>query len=156
MDQDTTKNEIESAAILIADYGFESVYKTDYAEALINNDRKILACILMQDYIPIKHFKETFEKLYDLTGKDQFRKFIFDKRSLRTFHQPSMEWYYIEWKTKMLEKGVTSHRKILPDLKWFAKAVEIAKRPLLKKMPEDIKNRLDINYCDSLVEAVNV
>ena len=152
--RDTTNLAEATADKLIDTYGFKSAFKTKYAEVLVQKDQQIIACILLEDYIPIKYFKETFDRLGKLIEENGSKKFIFDKRALRTFHQPSMEWYYIKWKAQMLSYGLVHHRKILPDLRWFVKAVEIAKRPLLAKIPVDIIRQLDISYCDTIDEAV--
>lgn len=74
-------------------------------------------------YIPIEQFKEIFEFMEGMIREKKITKLIFDKRKLRVFHQPSMEWYFVEWKEKMAAYGLVNHIKILPDDKVFAKAL---------------------------------
>lgn len=138
----------------LIELGFTCSYVSNDAEAWIHTQSKAVACILLSEYIPIAVFRDTFSTITGIIEGGDFETFIFDKRSLRTFHQPSMEWYYIEWKTEVAKMGVYKHRKLLPDLPWFVKAVEIAKIPLLGKLPNDLKERLDITYCKSIEEAL--
>lgn len=138
----------------LPELGFDKAYGNDYAEVFKNEDKKTIACTITADYVPIRFFIETFNQVSKIAQSAKFERFIFDKRELRTFHQPSMEWYFIEWKTKMIDYGLVKHRKLLPDLKWFVKAVEIAKQPLLDRLSDEEKNRMDIVYCESLEEAL--
>lgn len=136
--------------------GFEQIFTNEYATGYANREKGIVALIAEADYIPIKQFKQLFQMLTDEIegGEGDFHKFIFDKRALRTFHQPSMKWYFTEWKTAMLEHGLNKHFKILPDLPYFVKAVEAARKPLLKKYPEDVLKALRIEYYDDVESAV--
>jgi hypothetical protein len=109
---------------------------------------------LLADYIPMDDFKVIFNQIGDIVKAGYYEKFIFDKRSLRAFHQPTMEWYFIHWKKDMLEYGVTKHRKILPLEKWFEKMVQIAKLQIFQNYPDNIIDKLDIQYCDSIEEAI--
>src|SRR6478752_2619536 len=65
-------------------------------------------------YIPIEQFKEAFNHIGELVKHEQITKLIFDKRKLSVFHQPSMEWYFVDWKEKMFNDGLKTHRKLLP------------------------------------------
>lgn len=134
---------------------FKPVIEGLYARVLINEDRKIVICELLADYIPIEDFKSVFLQISEIVKAGDFTKFIFDKRALRAFHQPTMEWYFINWKKDMLAYGIDKHRKILPDEKWFEKMVQIAKDQILQNYPENIISQLDIQYCDSIEEAIN-
>lgn len=133
---------------------FDLALDLQYAKVWINRELKIVICQLTADYIPIEDFKDTFLQIGEIVKSGDFRKFIFDKRSLRAFHQPTMEWYFIHWKKDMLAYGVTIHRKILPDEKWFEKMVQIAKDQILQNYPDHIIDQLDIKYCDSIEEAI--
>ncbi|TDQ18330.1 hypothetical protein DFQ04_0129 [Algoriphagus boseongensis] len=133
---------------------FEVAFEEHYMQVLVNPDRKIIICKLMADYIPIDDFKLSFEKIGELVKEGNFEKFIFDKRSLRAFHQPTMEWYFIYWKKEMLDYGLSVHRKILPAEKWFEKMVQIAKDQILQNYPENVISKLDIKYCDTIDEAI--
>lgn len=133
---------------------FKFQFKSEYAEVYTSEEHNAIICILTIDYVPIQAFRQLFGEISTVVSAGSFFKFIFDKRSLRTFHQPSMEWYFIEWKLKMLEQGLTQHRKILPNLDWFKKAVEIARKPLLDRFPAEAFAKIDIQYCENLEEAL--
>jgi hypothetical protein len=135
---------------------FDLALEEQYVQVLINPSKKIIICKLMADYIPIEDFKLAFERIGDLVKSGNYEKFIFDKRSLRAFHQPTMEWYFVFWKKEMLEFGLKTHRKILPDEKWFEKMVQIAKDQILLNFPENVIDQLDIRYCDSIEEAIQL
>lgn len=133
---------------------FKLLLDLRYAKVYSNSDKGIIICKLLTDYIPIEDFKDTFNQISELVEKGKFDKFIFDKRALRAFHQPSMEWYFLNWKNKMLELGIDKHRKILPEEKWFEKMVMIAKEQILKNNPDNIIHLLDIKYCESIEQAI--
>ena len=134
--------------------GFDPIFVNEYATGYSNTKDKIIACVINKDYIPITRFKEVFEMLGDEIKSNDFDKFVFDKSKLRTFHQPSMKWYFTEWKTEMINHGVTKHFKVLPELDYFKKAVEAARKPLLAKYPEEILSKLRIEYFETVEEAV--
>ena len=133
---------------------FEVAFEQRYARVWFNRTRKIIICELLADYVPIEDFKEAFLEIGELVKTGGFEKFIFDKRALRAFHQPTMEWYFIHWKKDMLDYGVKTHRKILPEEKWFEKMVQIAKAQILTQYPDNIIDQLDIAYCDTLEAAI--
>ena len=133
---------------------FQAYFDDRFATVYYNSDKGIIICSLKTDYVPIDSFKYTFNKIGELVKSGVNNKFIFDKRSLRAFHQPSMEWYFTVWKKEMLTSGLSAHRKILPDLPWFKKAVEIA-RGQLEKNHTELLSKLDIQYSTTVKEAVN-
>ena len=133
---------------------FKVAFEQRYARVLCNPARKIIICELLTDYVPIEDFKEVFTEIGELIKSGDYTKFIFDKRALRAFHQPTMEWYFIHWKKEMLGYGIKTHRKILPEEKWFEKMVQIAKAQILAQYPDHIIHQLDIAYCDTLEEAI--
>jgi len=133
---------------------FDLSFEERYSKVFANYDEGIVICELLTDYVPIEDFKKTFEKISEIIKMGNFEKFIFDKRALRAFHQPSMEWYFLVWKKEMLQYGVSKHRKILPEEKWFEKMVMIAKEQIMKNNPDNIIKKLDIKYCDSIEEAI--
>jgi hypothetical protein len=106
-------------------------------------------------YIPIEQFKEVFNYIGDLVKKEKITKLIFDKRKLSVFHQPSMEWYFVEWKEKMFNEGLTSHRKILPSDEIFRQSVKIGREKINKTFPSGKFHQMDIQYAETLEEAVN-
>lgn len=147
---------MNTTANIIEENNFKLEFEFRYAKVYANSERGIIICELLTDYIPIDDFIYTFNQISTIVEEGKFEKFIFDKRSLRAFHQPSMEWYFLNWKNKMLELGIKKHRKILPEEKWFEKMVMIAKEQILKNNPENIIHLLDIKYCNSIEEAILV
>ena len=147
---------MNTTANIIEENNFKLEFEFRYAKVYANLERGIIICELLTDYIPIDDFIYTFNQISIIVEEGKYEKFIFDKRSLRAFHQPSMEWYFLNWKNKMLELGISKHRKILPEEKWFEKMVMIAKEQILKKNPDNIIHLLDIKYCDSIEEAILV
>ena len=135
---------------------FEVGFEQRYAKVWFSHKRKTIICELLADYIPIEDFKLAFSQIGEIVKAGDFEKFIFDKRSLRAFHQPTMEWYFIYWKKEMLEYGIRIHRKILPSEKWFEKMVQIAKTQILQAYQDNIIDQLDIRYCDTIEEAIEV
>jgi hypothetical protein len=133
---------------------FKLAFEQRYVKVWANSARKTIICELLTDYVPIEDFKEAFGEIGKLVEAGDFEKFIFDKRALRAFHQPTMEWYFIHWKKEMLGYGVKTHRKILPAEKWFEKMVQIAKAQILTQYPDNIIDQLDIAYCDTVEEAI--
>lgn len=143
-----------SSANILLENGFSEGFNSRFSTVYVNTEKGIIFCQLNEEYTPIENFKETFNLISELAKKNKYSKFIFDKRALRTFHQPSMEWYFITWKQDMLKLGINTHRKVLPELDWFKKAVQIAKIDLEAKFPENVFKKLDIQYCNSIEEAI--
>lgn len=106
------------------------------------------------NYIPIEQFKEIFDATEKLIVENKITKLIFDKRSLRVFHQPSMVWYFVEWKGKMADLGLINHVKILPDDEVFCHSVRIGRDEIEEKYPDARFHELAINYAVSLEDAV--
>lgn len=107
-------------------------------------------------YIPIEEFKHIFNAVEGLIQKHPIRRMIFDKTSLRVFHQPSMEWYFTEWKTQMAVLGLIEHVKILPDDEVFQQSVKLGREQINKDYPDAKFNELWIEYADSIEEAVSL
>ncbi|WP_339922952.1 hypothetical protein [uncultured Cyclobacterium sp.] len=133
---------------------FEVSLEERYAQVLTNKSEGIIICTLLVDYVPIADFKAIFHQITSIVKKGTYHKFIFDKRALRAFHQPSMEWYFIDWKKEVYHYGIKTHRKILPNEAWFKKMVMIAKKQILEDYPGNIINDLDMKYCDTIEEAI--
>ncbi len=147
---------MNATANIIETYNFELIFEERDAKVFASQEKGIVICELLSDYVPIDNFKSIFLRISEVIKQGGFTKFIFDKRALRAFHQPSMEWYFLHWKNEMLEYGVDQHRKILPAEKWFEKMVMIAKEQILKNNPDNIIEKLDIRYCDSIEEAIAI
>jgi hypothetical protein len=135
--------------------GFTKVFESEFARCYVAPERGIVLCNMKVGYVPILNFKETFHVLAEEVMKGGFTKFVFDKSSLKTFHQPSMKWYFTEWKTKMLEYGLHKHFKVLPEIDWFKKSVEAARKPLLKQFPDEVLSKLRIEYFDTVQQAID-
>jgi hypothetical protein len=105
-------------------------------------------------YIHIDDFKRLFEYAGQLVKERGIKKLVFDKRRLTAFHQPSMEWYFIEWKDQMFDLGLKTHRKILPDNNVFKMAVKAGREKLGEKYPNAKFHQMDIQYSQSLEEAL--
>jgi hypothetical protein len=125
-----------------------------YASLYFNEALKLAICKANEEYIPIDYFKEMFLSVGSLIDKTPIHHFIFDKSMLRTFHQPSMEWYFAIWKPEMKIKGLTNHYKILPPLDWFVKSVEAGRQEILQKYGKGIIEGVNITYVDSIETAI--
>ena len=106
------------------------------------------------NYIPLERFKEIFQFVGDLAEKNALTKLIFDKRQLSVFHQPSMEWYFVEWKEKMFDVGLKTHRKILPLDDVFRQCVRIGRDKIDKAYPSKKFHQMDIKYASTMEEAI--
>lgn len=105
-------------------------------------------------YIPIDQFKEVFNSFEPCIRNKQIKKLIFDKRSLSVFHQPSMEWYFTDWKERMFQLGLTTHIKILPDDMVFRQSVKIGREKISLAHPNGKFHQMDIRYADNLDDAI--
>lgn len=106
-------------------------------------------------YIPIEEFQEVFEKVSELVTQYRVTKIIFDKRKLKVFHQPSMQWYFVTWKDQIYELGVQTIRKILPEDIVFRQSVKIGRSKIEGEYPEAKFHVMDIQYRESIDEALN-
>jgi hypothetical protein len=108
----------------------------------------------LTNYIPLEPFKEIFNFVGELAKEKKIIKLIFDKRKLTVFHQPSMEWYFVEWKEKMFDQGLNIHRKILPADDVFRQSVRIGREKIDKNYPTKKFNQMDIQYAETIEEAL--
>ncbi len=138
------------------DFTFKEISQWDHATLSYCDELKMAICTAKTDYIPISDFKEIFISVSNHIHHYPIKYFLFDKRSLRTFHQPSMEWYFAIWKTEMKAKGLDTHFKILPKLDWFEKAVEAGKHEILQKYGKDLLNGINVTYVDSVEASVEI
>jgi hypothetical protein len=121
-------------------------------QAELNPDTLIIEATA--NYIPIEKFKEIFVGIGEIVAKQGIKKLIFDKRQLTVFHQPSMEWYFVEWKEKMFGLGLKTHRKILPQDEVFRQSVKIGREKITKAFPDGKYKEMDIQYAETLEEAI--
>lgn len=136
-------------------YSYEEIVNKRYGKAWIIPEKAALICELTDSYVPIERFKEIFEEMQAKVSDKKLKRFIFDKRNLRVFHQPSMEWYFVEWKKEMYELGISEHRKILPEGEdWFKQAVKAGRQLILDKYTDLVVKELDIQYCKSVEDSL--
>ncbi|MEM7549717.1 MAG: hypothetical protein AAF363_08585 [Bacteroidota bacterium] len=105
-------------------------------------------------YIPVEEFKDIFRFIGGLVKSNGIEKLVFDKRKLSVFHQPSMEWYFIEWKEEMYDLGLQSHRKILPEDPVFRQSVKIGRSSIEEKFPQGKYKQMDIQYFETIDDAI--
>lgn len=134
---------------------FKCFHTTGSTELSFNEKLSIGVCEVTAPYIPMVEFMDTFNTATRMFKEHDLRHFIFDKRSLRTFHQPSMEWYFVEWKPVVRDMGMADHYKILPDEPWFHRCVEAGRSDILNNYPESMLDGISIVYVDSLEEAID-
>ncbi len=101
----------------------EEYFSSKHATISFLPYEKAAICTVNTAYIPMAEFQQLFEIAGELVKQESITKFIFDKRKLIAFHQPSMEWYHLVWKEEMYNYGLRSHRKLLPEDKMFERNV---------------------------------
>jgi hypothetical protein len=129
----------------------------DFKHATVSTvfDKPTIAVVTAKTgYIPFEEFKKIFEAIGKLVKEKSVTKLVFDKRNLTVFHQPSMEWYFTEWKEEMFTAGLKTHRKILPDNEVFRQSVKIGREKISKNFPNGKFTQMDIAYADSLNAAI--
>jgi hypothetical protein len=122
---------------------------------VVKTNEQIAVVRATSTYIPIDQFKDIFNFITELTREEHITKLIFDKRNLTVFHQPSMEWYFTEWKEIASDLGLVVHRKILPNDEIFRQSVKIGREKINNTFPNGKYKLLDIAYADSLEEAIS-
>lgn len=122
--------------------------------AIIGEKPEIIVVEGTSEYIPMRVFKTVFNFVHSLASNRKVSKVIFDKRSLTVFHQPSMEWYFNNWKTRMQARGCSVHRKILPEDPVFVECVTLAREKLIAENPDKVWQQLDIAYSNNLIDAI--
>jgi len=122
----------------------------------IQNHPEVAVIVANTSYIPIASFKGIFYSMEELVIEKKISKLIFDKTQLRVFHQPSMEWYFVEWKEKMAALGLVNHVKILPEDYNFCQSVKIGRDLINKNYPTARFHQLSIQYAGTIEEAVRI
>ena len=107
-------------------------------------------------YIPIEEFQKIFNFAETLIKEHKINKTIFDKRSLKVFHQPSMQWYFTEWKERLFGLGIKKHIKILPDDFVFKSSVKIGRDKIDQLFPNALYHQTSIVYAENLAEALKI
>ncbi len=136
-------------------YPYQQVITTQAGNVFVLPQEQIMICELTKEYVPIEEFKEIFEATVSFIKEYQIKKFIFDKQHLRVFHQPSMEWYFVFWKKEIYDLGLKIHRKILPqNQQFFTLAVEAGRAKILEQYQDTVIPMLDIQYKNTVAEAI--
>ena len=130
------------------------VLESTYLEVQYLENSQTLLCTTKKDYIPMQYFKEHFGDMGEFVKKNTVTKFIFDKTSLKVFHQASMEWYHTIWKKEMALYGLKKYRKILPDLAYFKMNVNLGRERIKKNNPDFRFEDYDIEYCNDVQTAL--
>ena len=125
-----------------------------YLKVIYSPQYDALICEATSPYIPDTEFRLIFNEIEFFVSTLNIKKVIFDKRSLTVFNQESMTWYHVDWKERMLVYGLKTYRKLLPKDKLFKLSVEIGKEKILKDHPGFLFNKFDIQYCDTIEEAL--
>lgn len=126
----------------------------DYADIYLVEHQPVLVVEATSTYIPIAEFKEIFTKAVAVVQVNNVHKVVFDKRTLEVFHQPSMEWYFSIWKEELLDHGVKMHRKLLPSDFSFRQSVKIGRMRIDEKYDNLRTHEMDIQYVESIAEAI--
>jgi len=130
-------------------------HEHEHAQISVVKDKPVAIVIATSNYISIDEFQEIFRQIGELVKDQQISKLVFDKRALTVFHQPSMEWYFTDWKEKMWDFGLKTHRKILPDNKVFQQSVRIGREKIKNDHPTLKFNQMDIQYKNDLQTAID-
>lgn len=126
----------------------------DYADIYLVEHQPVLVVEATSTYIPIAEFKNIFTKAVAVVQENEVHKVVFDKRALEVFHQPSMEWYFSTWKEELLDHGVKVHRKLLPNDFSFRQSVKIGRMRISEKYNNLRTHEMDIQYVESIAEAI--
>jgi hypothetical protein len=136
-------------------YKYETIIENEYGKVFLLPEKHIMVCELTKEYVPIDNFMEIFKATVPFIEKHAVTKFVFDKQNLRVFHQPSMEWYFIHWKKEIYHKGLSVHRKILPQNQpAFSLAVEAGRAKIMSEYKDTVIPLLDIQYKSTVQEAL--
>lgn len=131
-----------------------SVQSLKHANLLKVEGQPVLIIEATSGYIPFNAFQEIFNAVGKLVKSEKIEKLIFDKRKMNTFHQPSMQWYYTEWKEEMYQHGLNKHRKILPEDALFRHSVDVGREKIFAEFPGAKFTKMDIQYAESIEEAL--
>ena len=129
--------------------------KTKSATVHLNQTEDTVIVTATASYIPMEEFKNLFNELGDYVKSHKIKKLVFDKSNLRTFHQPSMVWYHVSWKSEMAKFGLRSYRKILPNDDFFKQSVKVGRARIKEAHPEFNFDDYDIQYVDTVEEALS-
>jgi len=139
----------------LQEYNFVLEYEDNAGKIYVSSSEEMFICEIKEPYMPIEDFKNLLLQKGLLMKDHPCKKFIFDKREISGFHQPSMEWYYVVWKPKMQEKfGLSVHRKLFTKDAWFRKSVEAGRAEIRKKYPDSPCHQMDVKVMNTIREAI--
>ncbi len=119
-----------------------------------NTNNSILVMSSTKEYMPMEDFKKFCLSLLGPIRTKGLKTLVFDKRSLRIFHQGSMVWYYTDWKDELYALGIRKIIKILPNDTTFQLSVKIGREKIENTYPEHKFHDINIRYVKSLEEAL--
>ncbi len=125
-----------------------------HADILKVDGQPTMIIVATKGFIPFDAFQEIFKETGKHVKQHKIEKLIFDKRQMSIFHQPSMAWYYTEWKEEMIAYGLTKHRKILPNDTLFRHSVEVGRKKIYADNPNAKFTGIDLKYTESIEEAL--
>jgi len=137
---------VQVSTTLLKEHRIAKIFKVD--------QQPILIIEATAEYIPLEAFKELFKATGTLVKTHRINTLVFDKRKMKIFHQPSMEWYYTEWKEEMFSIGLKKHRKILPMDQLFRHSVKVGREKIFAQYPDAAFTKIDIQYAESVEEAL--
>jgi len=132
----------------------KSLIKSSSIHVIYDQDHHTLVCSTVGIVIKYEEFVDAFEQIGELVKLYGVSKLIFDKRSLKFFDQASMTWYHVHWKAAMLQHGLDTYRKILPQNDLFKQSVEIGKGKIVRENPDFDFEKFDIQYFDTIDAAL--
>ena len=125
-----------------------------YANTLRVPNKPILVIQSTATSMPLSDFKDIFTEAGTIIEQEGITKLIFDKRSFKVFDPEAMEWYFTEWKEDMFEHGLRTHRKIMPESVPFKYSVDTSRKSIYERFPQGKFRQMDIQYVDSIEEAI--
>ncbi len=125
-----------------------------YADILRVPNEPILIIQSTSTSIPLADFKSIFAEAGTIIKQEGITKLVFDKRSFKVFDPEAMEWYFTEWKEDMFAHGLRTHRKIMPESVPFKYSVDASRKSIYERFPKGKFRQMDIQYVNSIEEAV--
>ena len=137
-----------------AQFSVNKTLSNSYLQTGLDPDNGTLLLTCLRSYVPADVFRDTLTAIQEKLGRQEIKKMIFDKSELSVFDQDSMRWYHVEWKPVMFKKGLKHHRKILPKDDFFRSSVQSGRKKIKNAYPEFNFEDYDIQYCQSVEEAI--
>lgn len=134
-------------------FNFQEFAQNPSLRLMIHPESKTGLVEAMAPYMPMDQFMDGFNKVSEMVIEHGLVNLIFDKRALRAFHQPSMEWYFVQWKPKIKVSGLIKHYKILPEEDWFRSCVDAGKNEIFQRYGDRLLEGISITYTETVAEA---